>query len=126
MLVCEVMSAPVVTLRPDDSIRKAMRELYEHHITAAPVLGEHDELVGMVSEIDLICGEFTSDPSPQRVADVMSRTLATVTDTTDARTLVDLMVHKRIKTVPVLRDVELVGVVTRRDLMGVLLSGDRD
>lgn len=126
MLVGEVMSAPVITLHPDDTIRQAMQALYDHHITAAPVLGEHGELVGVVSEIDLICGELTSDPPAKRVADVMSRTLVTVTETTDTATLTDLMVHKRIKTVPVLRDVELVGIVTRRDLMGVLLAGHRD
>lgn len=84
------------------------------------MLGDHGELVGMVSEIDLLCGEFTPGSSPKRVADIMSRTLVTITETAEAATLIDLMVHKRIKTVPVLRDVELVGIVTRRDLMGTL------
>ncbi|GIH72599.1 CBS domain-containing protein [Sphaerimonospora thailandensis] len=125
MLVCEVMSSPAVTFRPGDAVRQAIHALYDNHITAAPVLGDHGELVGMVSEIDLLCGEFASGASPKRVGDVMSRTLVTVAETTEAATLIDLMVHKRIKTVPVLRDVELVGIVTRRDLMAVL-TRDRD
>ncbi|WP_432861604.1 CBS domain-containing protein [Microbispora rosea] len=125
MLAAEVMSSPAITLRRDDSVRRAIRVLYDHDITAAPVLGEHGELVGMVSEIDLLCGAFTPGASaPRTVADVMSRQVSTVEDTTDARVLTDLMIAKRVKSVPVLRDERVVGMVSRRDLMALLARSD--
>ncbi|WP_432920588.1 CBS domain-containing protein [Microbispora sp. CA-135349] len=121
----EVMSSPAITLRRGDSVRRAIRVLYDHHITAAPVLGEHGELVGMVSEIDLLCGAFAPGASvPGTVGDVMSRQVSAVEDTTDARVLTDLMIAKRVKSVPVLRDERVVGMVSRRDLMGLLARSD--
>ena len=126
MLAGEVMSSPAITLRRGDSVRRAIRVLYRHDITAAPVLGDHGELVGMVSEIDLLCGAFTPPgvSAPRTVADVMSRQVSTVEDTTDARVLTDLMIAKRIKSVPVLRDEQVVGMVSRRDLMALLARSD--
>lgn len=137
MLVREVMSSPVITLRPSDPVRQAVRALYDNNITAAPVLGDHGELVGIAGEMDLLCGAFLPDPrasarpvvdveeaAPQRVADVMSREVVTVTETTDAALLIDLMVAKKVKSVPVLRDYDLVGIVSRRDLMAMLAQSD--
>ncbi|MBD3137201.1 CBS domain-containing protein [Microbispora bryophytorum] len=125
MLAGEVMRSPAITLRRDDSVRRAIRVLYDHDITAAPVLGEHGELVGMVSEIDLLCGAFTPGVSaPRAVGDVMSRQVSSVEDTTDARVLTDLMITKRVKSVPVLRDERVVGMVSRRDLMALLARSD--
>jgi CBS domain-containing protein len=136
MLVHEVMSSTVITLRPTDTVRQAIRVLYDNHITSAPVLGDHGELVGVVSEIDLLCGALErdpradpgsallSEPAPRRVADVMTRDVATVTETTDAAVLVDLMINKRVKSVPVLGEEGLLGMVSRRDLMAKLAGSD--
>ncbi|WP_214412028.1 CBS domain-containing protein [Sphaerisporangium fuscum] len=137
MLVHEVMSTPAVTLRREDPIRHAIRKLYGHDITAAPVLGDHGELVGIVSEMDLLCGAFEPDPrashrvigtsagpAPRRVGSVMSTTVTTVTENTDVTDLVDLMIARRVKSVPVLRDDQVVGMVSRRDLMAMLAAPD--
>ncbi|WP_167530357.1 CBS domain-containing protein [Microbispora hainanensis] len=127
MLAGEVMRSPAITLRRDDSMRRAIRVLYEHNITAAPVLGDHDELVGVVSEIDLLCGAFAPGATPPRTVEgVMSRQVSTVEETTDVRVLTDLMVAKRIKSLPVLRDERVVGMVSRRDLMALLARSDEE
>ncbi|WP_204288092.1 CBS domain-containing protein [Microbispora amethystogenes] len=127
MLAGEVMSSPAITLGRGDTVRRAIRVLYDHDITAAPVLGDHGELVGMVSEIDLLCGAFTPGVSaPATVADVMSRQVSTVEETTDTAVLTDLMIARRIKSVPVLRDERVVGIVSRRDLMALLARSDAE
>ncbi|MFC4536979.1 CBS domain-containing protein [Sphaerisporangium dianthi] len=131
------MSTTVVTLRREDSIRRAIRRLYSKNITAAPVLGDHGELVGIVSEMDLLCGAFDPDPraghlvirafeepAPRQVGSVMSTNVVTVTETTDATVLVDLMIARMVKSVPVLRDEQVVGMVSRRDLMAMLAASD--
>lgn len=137
MLVREVMTSPVITIPDDASVRRAIRILHENDITAAPVVDAAGTLVGVVSEMDLLRGEFEPDPRasalpappvvtspPRRVADVMTRAVVTVTENTDAAVLTDLMVAKRIKSVPVLRGDRIVGVVSRRDLLGMLARSD--
>ncbi|MFC5821747.1 CBS domain-containing protein [Nonomuraea harbinensis] len=137
MLVREVMSSPAITVRRTDPVRRAIRTLYEHDITAAPVVDDAGRVAGVVSELDLLRGEFEPDPRatampvraaaeppPRRVMEVMTRQAVTVTETTDVTTAIDLMVGKRIKSLPVLRGQEIVGMVSRRDLMAMLARPD--
>lgn len=137
MLVREVMNSPAITVRRTDPVRGAIRILYGHNITAAPVVDDSDRLVGVVSELDLLRGEFEPDaratmtparraaePPPRRVMEVMTHEVVTVTETTDITAAIELMVGKRVKSLPVLRGDEIVGMVSRRDLMAMLTRPD--
>ncbi|MGI5155370.1 CBS domain-containing protein [Microbispora sp. CA-102843] len=137
MLVHEIMTTPVVTVRRTATIKQAVRLLYEQDITAAPVVATDGRMVGIVSEMDLLRGEFGANPraflrpeapptgrTPALVEEVMTPRVATVGDGADTMDLVELMITTGVKSVPVLRDDELVGIVSRRDLMGLLAQGD--
>lgn len=50
----ELMSYPVLTLRPDDSVQDAATILYEHRINALPVVDKHDQLIGIISRADIV------------------------------------------------------------------------
>ncbi|ACY98357.1 MULTISPECIES: CBS domain-containing protein [Thermomonospora] len=137
MLVREAMTSPVVTVSPDATVRQAIRVLYEHNITAAPVVDDSGAMVGIVSEMDLLRGEFAADPRafarpvagpheppPRLVRDVMITDVRTAQPTTDVAELAEMMMRTAIKSVPVLDGDTLVGMVSRRDLMAVLARGD--
>lgn len=137
MLVREVMTTPVVSVPRDWTVKQAVRLLYESDITAAPVLDEEGRLAGIVSEMDLLRGEFEADPRaylspaaepesspPATVEEVMSPNVRTVRENDDVLGLVDLMVGTGVKSVPVMRGPDLAGIVSRRDLMGILAHGD--
>ncbi|GAA3560993.1 CBS domain-containing protein [Nonomuraea rosea] len=139
MLVREVMSSPAITVRRTDPVRRAIRVLHDNDITAAPVVDDAGRLAGVVSELDLLRGEFEPDPRatvqparsaqeppPRRVMEVMTSDVVTVSETTDVTTAIGLMVGKRIKSLPVLRGHEIVGVISRRDLMAMLARSDDD
>ncbi|MEV4800362.1 CBS domain-containing protein [Nonomuraea sp. NPDC049421] len=139
MLVREVMSSPAITVRRTDPVRRAIRVLYGHDITAAPVVDDSGRLVGVVSELDLLHGEFEPDPRatvrpapaaeeapPRRVMEVMTRRPVTVTETTDVTTAIGLMVGERIKSLPVVDGDRVVGMVSRRDLMAMLARPDAE
>nr|WP_063792039.1 CBS domain-containing protein [Nonomuraea pusilla] len=140
MLVREVMTSPAVTVRRTDTVRRAIRVLHGHDITAAPVLDDSGRLVGVVSEMDLLRDEFEPDPRataippsgggappPHRVEEVMTAGVVTVTGTTDVTVAIDLMVGRRIKSLPVVDGGgAVVGVVSRRDLMAMLARPDEE
>jgi CBS domain-containing protein len=54
MQVHEVMSSPAVTVTPDVSVQEVARLMREHQISGVPVVGSAGELLGIVSELDLI------------------------------------------------------------------------
>ncbi|MEO3783410.1 CBS domain-containing protein [Actinocorallia sp. B10E7] len=137
MLVSEVMTGPVVTVPESAPIRQAIRVLYEHDLTAAPVVDADGRMVGIVSEADLLRGEFTADPRaftrpvaepgeapPARVREVMTSEVLSARENTDVASLAERMMAERVKSVPVLDGGRLVGMVSRRDLMRVLTHSD--
>ncbi|GAB3137879.1 CBS domain-containing protein [Microbispora hainanensis] len=137
MLVREIMTTPVVTVPHTATIKQAVRLLHEQDITAAPVVDGTGRMVGIVSEMDLLRGEFGANPRaflrpealptgrpPALVEEVMTPRVGTVGEDADTMDLVELMITTGVKSVPVVRGGELVGMVSRRDLMGLLAHGD--
>lgn len=146
VMVREVMTAEVVTVRENTPFKEIVRLLAAHKISAVPVLDAMDRLVGIVSEADLLPKEeYRDDPSASSL--LMSRserlsrlkaaagsagqlmTTPAVTVRSD-RTVVEaarLMDQKQLKRLPVLDpDDHLVGIVSRADLLRVFLREDAE
>ena len=138
MLARELMTMPVVTLEPDWPVRRAIGVLHRHDITAAPVIDDAGRMVGIVSEMDLLRDAFAADPratlraatpaaapAPRTVGEVMTGRVLSVPENADVSDVVDLMMSTGVKSVPITRGNRLTGIVSRRDLLGVLAHSDR-
>ncbi|MFR9802342.1 CBS domain-containing protein [Pseudonocardia sp. RS010] len=134
MLTRDVMTRDVVTVRRDTSVREAARVLTGHGFTALPVVDERDDLLGIVTEADLLAGRLRHDarsprlaaelaagpPSPA-VGEVMTTDVVTALPWTDAADLVETMRARGIRSVPVVEPGRgLVGIVSRRDVLGAV------
>ena len=62
MRASDIMTRSVINVRPDTSIEHAAALVSGHHITSLPVLDEQGEVVGIVSEGDLIRQRMPHDP----------------------------------------------------------------
>jgi len=114
--VKEIMTTQVVTVPVDASRHQAAAALREHRVTGMPVIDETGAVVGLVSEHDLL-----ARPG-DRVQDVMSLAVLSVTEDTDVDEVRHLLVERRIHRVPVLRGHELVGVVSRGDVVALMVT----
>lgn len=140
MQVRNVMSSPAVSVGPEVTVAAAARLLAKHRFSALPVV-EDGELVGIVTEIDLLHGRVRHDArSPllapelavgavvQTVADVMAVDVLIAAPTTDVADLVEVMRARRVRSVPVvaggLRGRELRGIVSRRDVLAAIARDD--
>jgi CBS-domain-containing membrane protein len=139
MKASEIMTHPVFSVRADASVREASALLAEHRITSMPVLDDNGDVVGIVSELDLLRNRFPHDPrahltrydepasSPGRlVRDVMSDVVFCLSENADAADVVELMVTNRVRAVPIISGADLVGIVSRRDLLRALIRDDAD
>jgi CBS domain-containing protein len=135
----ELMSSPAVAVSPEMSIKQAAAVLVANDVTAAPVLDGAGDLVGIVSEADLLVHETPHDPRahlrllpddpvppPRRVSDVMSTDVTTVSEGADASDAVAIMLDLRVKSVPVLAGGRVVGVISQRDLLRALARDDAE
>jgi CBS domain-containing protein/rubredoxin len=108
----DIMTPDPLTLRPETSVHEAAALLSEHRISGAPVVGEGDSIVGIVSEYDLIARPGST------VREVMSRDVVSVRDTDSVDRVRALLVTQRLKRVPVVNvEGKLVGLISRADLV---------
>ena len=112
MKVGEIMTSNVISVSDDATMREVARVLDRHRISGVPVCDGEGHIVGVISEFDLI-----AKPAVHTAKDAMSRDVISVMEDTSVDEVRYLLVHRRIKRVPVLRGQKLVGIVSRADLV---------
>jgi CBS domain-containing protein len=111
MKVVDVMTTNVITIPAHQTKQHAARLLSQHRISGLPVVNDEQVVVGIVTEYDVISKEG------QTVGEIMTRGVISVTPDTDLEEVSHLLVHERIKRLPVLDQGKLVGIVSRADLV---------
>lgn len=114
MNVSEVMTRNVITIKEDSTKEQAARLLARHRISGLPVINKDGNVVGVVTEYDVIAKEG------QSVGDIMTRGIISVTPDTDLDTASHILVHERIRRLPVLDQGKLVGIVSRLDVVRIV------
>ncbi len=128
MKAAQIMTSPVVTVGPRTPARDAIALLAEHEVTSLPVVDEDASVIGIVSEVDLLRSRARLLPHPHArvpactVRDVMSDVVVCLSENADAADLADVLVDNRIRAVPILRGADLVGIVSRRDVLRALAA----
>jgi CBS domain-containing protein len=122
----DVMTRSVITLRPDTSVRAAADLLCSHGFTAAPVVDASGTLVGIATEADLVRGRIMPDgwtverDSDPTVGQAMTPAPTAMRPEDDLADVVTLMLDARLRSVPIVKDDKVVGIVTRRDVLRVV------
>jgi CBS domain-containing protein len=140
MNVADIMTHEVITIEPEASILEAARLMLQHKISGLPVVDASRNLVGIVTEgdflrrsetgtqrkrprwLEFIIGpgklatEYTHE-SGRKVGEVMTEEVHTVTEDAPLEQAVHLMERNRIKRLPVVRGEQLVGIVTRANVV---------
>ncbi|UJW85655.1 CBS domain-containing protein [Devosia sp. SL43] len=133
----DVMSPHVVTLSPGNSVAHAAQIMLDNSVSGLPVIDNDGELVGVVTEGDLVnrmelghpAADDLSTPEATddfikshswRVADIMSQPVVTVNEETTVEEIASIFSSRKIKRVPVTREGQLVGMVSRSDLLGII------
>lgn len=132
----DIMTRDPVTVFPGTAIRDAAALLAEHRITSMPVVDDLGQVVGIVSELDLLRDRMPHDPRSTLVGradgpdpsatvrDVMTETVVCMPDGADLADLAAALVDDRIRAVPILDGHGLAGIVSRRDVLRTLLRDD--
>ena len=133
------MTSPPITVAPETHCKHAAALLVRHRISALPVVDADGRLVGLVSEADLLPLEAAPDPRsqatplpprplpvPRRVDEVMTPEVYTVDEDTDLGVVAQRMLEASVKRFPVMRGDQVVGIVSRHDLVKVIARTDED
>jgi CBS domain-containing protein len=145
MKAADVMVANVITVGPDASVAEAADVLLANRISGVPVVGRHGELIGIVSEGDLIRRAETGTQHRRswwlevligsrplaadyvkshalKVADIMTREVVTAGLDTPLRDIATLMEKNSIKRLPIVKNGKVIGIVSRANLVQAVAS----
>ena len=141
--VGEIMQGAVVSVGPETTVRELADVLAKHKISGVPVVDGQGEIVGMVSEADIILqdaelhfpyyiqfldgviylqgfGKFEErfrKAFGSKVTEIMSREVISISPKASVRDAATLMADRRVNRLPVVKDGRLVGIVTRGDIV---------
>ena len=145
----DIMTREVITVAPETDITEATRILLDHRINGLPVVNQQRRLVGIVCQSDLIAQQkriplpslFTlldgyisltsakqfekevNKIAATRVEQAMTTSPVTVKPNTSLEEIASLMVEKKLHTLPVVENEQLVGVIGKEDMLRTLMSG---
>lgn len=141
----DVMVSPVITTRPNAPIKSVAETFILNRISAVPVVDDQGQLVGIISEGDLLrraeTGTERQHPwwlralissdtlaseyvkaHARKVSDVMTRRVVTASPDTPLHEVATLLEKHAIKRVPIVHNDRLVGIVSRANLLQAIAS----
>jgi uncharacterized protein len=126
----EFMTRSVVSVRPDTPISEASRLLLGGGFSALPVVGDEESLVGIVSKTDLATGRagagsggrlrpvpLEPGEDPETVGQVMTRAVMALPETAEQSEFFAVMLEHEYRSIPVVSDSRLVGIVCASDML---------
>jgi CBS domain-containing protein len=147
MRALDIMTSSVITATPDMTIHDAAKLFVDHHISGMPVLDANGQVIGIVSQGDLLHRvengtghgkrrwwlELLSSSAREQAAryvkehghvvgDVMCENVISIPEDMPLHQIADLMERRHLKRVPVLKDGQLVGIVSRSNLIRALAT----
>jgi CBS domain-containing protein len=141
----QIMTKPVITVAPETTIVDAANIMLRKHVSGLPVVDAAGKLVGVVSEGDFVRrseigtqrsrgrwlrfilgpGKSASDfvhEHGRRVGEVMTANPLTINEDAALAEIVEMMERNNVKRLPVMRGDELVGIVSRANLLQAVAS----
>ncbi len=121
--VSDYMSASLVTFTPDMPVLDAISQLIAQHISGAPVIDERGNLVGMITELDCLKVAVQSGyygDAGGRVAEFMSTDVKTIDADIGIVDLAQMFLHSSFRRYPVMVDNQMVGIISRHDVLRAL------
>lgn len=118
MLIADVMTADVRTVKDTDTLASAARLMRDIDAGSLPVVSERDLLVGIITDRDITVRAVAEgvDSTVALVGDYMTKNPIAITPDADVEDAADVMADIQIRRLPVIEDGQLVGIVSLGDL----------
>lgn len=118
ILVRDVMSKNVKTVRPNSTINEVVRKMNKFEIGSI-IVTDGEKPVGIITERDILRRvlEVNMASEAMKAKEIMSSPILTIESQATTEEAATLMNSKRIKKIPVLEDGKLIGIVTSTDIV---------
>jgi CBS domain-containing protein len=147
--ISDIMTKEVVKVRPDTRVRRIAQLMTDHGISGLPVVNNNDQLLGVVTEMDMIVRNTRFKipnfimildhiiylETPQQfqerlenmlgvtAGEIMTEGVTTIAPDATIEELSELMAEREINPIPVVENDRLVGIISRADIIRLMAEG---
>lgn len=119
----DIMTEEVIRVRPETPVYDAIELLVENEITGMPVVDDESNLVGVLSEKDVLAMLYAmEDSTGQTVGDYMSTGVVSLDVNANLTNLCDCLMQNVFRRVLITDNGKLAGVVSRSDMIKIVLK----
>jgi len=137
LVVRDIMSHNVWSVSPEQSAREAVDLMVRRRVAALPVVGEKGEVLGIVTDRELMSALLPQIPRAgdeaenaqkaaalrdHRIRDIMSRSVLCISEEMGLNEVATMMINKNVEQMPVVREGTLTGILTRTDIIRKLFG----
>jgi CBS domain-containing protein len=117
MIAKDIMTRDIITVTPTMTVKDLAMTLIKNQISGAPVSAKNGKIVGVVSETDIVAKRGKD------VRSIMSKKIISVNEETPVEAIAQLMTTHKNKRLPVMRGEQVVGIVSRADIVSAIALG---
>jgi CBS domain-containing protein len=123
MKVSEIMTRKVIKVDADTPVKEICQTLIAHKVSGVPVVDKENNLLGFVSERDIISKVGERGFLNKKAYEVMNKEVIAVEKDASSQEVMQIFVTKPYRYIPVVRKGKLVGIISRKDLIDHLMLG---
>ena len=123
MKVSKIMTTKVVKVEANTPVKEICRILISHKVSGVPVVDEENNLLGFVSERDIISKVGERGFLNKRALEVMNKDVIAVEKNASSEEVMQIFINKPYRYIPVIKKGKLVGIISRKDLIDHLMLG---
>jgi len=117
-----IMKTDVITVDKDTEIYEAIRLMVKSNITGLPVVNDDQTLAGIITEKDVLKLLYDSQNLPDTVEDFMTEQVTWFDQDDSLIDITDSFINNHFRRVPILDKGRLVGIISRKDIIGYILK----
>ena len=118
MVAKDVMTRDIITVRASTKVKDLAMILIKNQISGAPVVDKNGNILGIVSEADIVAKRGKDAKA------IMSKKVVTVREDASVEEIARLMMTHAIKRIPVTDDGKIIGIVSRADVVSAIAMGE--
>ncbi|HYW80538.1 MAG TPA: CBS domain-containing protein [Thermoguttaceae bacterium] len=113
----DIMSADIITVDPEDTVDEVLSRMIQHGVSGLPVVDMAGQLVGIITEFDLLDLVWDPNTGKNEAYHYMTRDVRTVDEDDELAAVAEMFRILSVRRLLVMRGEQVVGIISRRDLI---------
>jgi CBS domain-containing protein len=125
MQINDAMAGNPLFVRTEETIQEAAAVMRDAGVGALPVVGDSEELVGIVTDRDIALRAVAEGFGPETTVDqVMTKQLIVVEPSDELEDALSLMRERQVRRLPIVEGERLVGIIAQADIAALIGAGE--